>query len=228
MPVLRQNFFFKNFIDSRQLTDVKAGVPVGTQQRHHQWFDGGMGGPEGIRRHTGVNNVHPGLDGLEMAHRRHARCEMTVQVDRRFDRLLQGLDNGIGVIGRYQPGHILDADAVGAHGLEVFSLVDIIVDVINLSAHSRFGHGIADAALKMLAALLDDRNHRFKIAVVIQGIKSPENVHTVGGRPVDKGPGNIVGVVAITHQVLCSEQHRERRLFNITLQCPDAFPGVLV
>ncbi len=189
------------------MLDVKAGVPVGAQQGHYQRFDGRMGGAVGVRRHDGVDNINPGLDGFKMAHGRHARCEMTVQVDRRFDILLQGLDNGIGVIGRYQPGHILDTDAVGAHGLEVFGLVDIIVDVINLSAHPRFGHGITDTALKVFAALLDDRNHRFKIAVVIEGIKGPENIHPVSGGPVDKGPGNIIGVVPVPHQVLRPEQH---------------------
>ena len=132
---------------------------------------------------------------------------MTVQVNRRFDIFFQGLDNGIGVIGGDQSRHVFDTDAVRAHGLEVFGLVDKIIDVVNLAAHPRFGHGIADAALKMLAALFDDRHHRLEIAVVIQGIEGPEYIHPVLGGSFNKCTGHVIGVISIAHQVLSPQEH---------------------
>ena len=60
-----------------------------------------------------------------------------------------------------------NADGVRAHGFQVLGLVDEIVDIINLAAHAGFGHGIADAALEMLAGLLDGLDHGFKVPVVI-------------------------------------------------------------
>ena len=127
----------------------------------------------------------------------------------RLDRLLQGLDQLIGIIGRDQTGHVLDADAVRAHGLQVLGLVDVVVEVVDLAAHARFGHGVADAALKMLAAGLDGRHHGFKVAVVVQGVEGPEDIHAVGRRALHEGLGHIVGVVAVAHQVLAAQQHGE-------------------
>jgi hypothetical protein len=60
--------FSKISLISGQQLDVEAGVAVGAQQGHHQRLDGGMGGAVGIGRHTGVDDVHAGLDGLEVAH----------------------------------------------------------------------------------------------------------------------------------------------------------------
>jgi hypothetical protein len=91
----------------------KPGVAVGAQKAHHQRLDGGMGGAVGVRRHTGVDDVHAGLDGLEVAHGRHAGGEVAVQVNGQLDSRLEGLD-GIGIVGGDQAGHVLDADGLSA------------------------------------------------------------------------------------------------------------------
>ena len=140
---------------------------------------------------------------------------MTVQMYRGLDRCFKSLDNGIRIIRGYQTGHILNTDTVCAHGLQVLALLDIILQVIYFSAHARLGHGIADTALKMFTALLDDRYHRLEITIIVQGIKGPENIHAVGGGPVHKGPGHIIGIIAVSYQVLRSKQHGKRSFFHI-------------
>ncbi len=96
---------------------------------------------------------------------------MTVQMNRGFDRRFHGFYNGIGIIGCYESRHIFETDAVCAHGLEIFGFIYIIINIVNLAAQTRLGQGIAYAPLEVLTTLLDYRNHRFKIAIVIQGIK---------------------------------------------------------
>ena len=142
---------------------------------------------------------------------------MAVQMDRGLDRRLEGLDNGIRIIGRDEPCHILDADTVGAHGLKGLCLLDVIFQVVHFSAQTGFGHGIADTALKMFAALFDNRYHGLKIAIIVQGIKGPENIHPVSGGSFHKGPGHIIGIIAVPHQILGPKQHRERGFFHIPL-----------
>ncbi len=153
---------------------------------------------------------------------------MAVQVNRRFDGRLQRFDQIIGIIWRQQAGHVFDANAVRSHLFKIFGLVDVIVDVVNLSAHSRLGHGIANAALEMFAVFFDYRHHGFKVAVIIEGIKCSEYVHPILTGSFNKGLGDIIGIVAIAHQVLSPQQHRKRCLFDVTLQGTNAFPGVFI
>ena len=142
---------------------------------------------------------------------------MAVQVNRRFNGRLQGFDQIIGIIGRQQAGHVFDADAVGPHTLEILGLIDIIVNIVDLSAHTRLGHRVAHTTLEVLAVLFYHRNDRFKVTVVVKGIKCAKDVHPVFTGPFDKGLGDIIGVIAISDQVLGPQQHRKRRLFNIAL-----------
>jgi hypothetical protein len=59
---------------------------------------------------------------------------VAVQVNRALDRRLEGLDQLIGIVGGDQAGHVLDADAVGPHGLQLLGLVDIVVQIVDLAA----------------------------------------------------------------------------------------------
>jgi hypothetical protein len=52
---------------------------------------------------------------------------------------LERLDDCIGIVRGDQTGHVLDADTVGAHGFQVFGLVDIVIQVVDLAAQARFG-----------------------------------------------------------------------------------------
>ena len=125
-----------------------------------------------------------------------------MQVNRNLDRRLKGFDHLIGIVGGDQTGHVLDADRIGPHRLKRLGPIDIVLQVVNLAAQARLGHGVADAALEVLAVLLDHRHHGLKIAVVVQRIEGAEDVHPVGTGPVHEGPGHIVGIVAVAHQVL--------------------------
>ena len=80
----------------------------------------------------------------------------------------------------------------------------------------------------MLAVLLDHRDHGLEIAVVVQGVEGPKDVHPVRTGPVHEGPRHIVGIVAVAHQVLGPQQHRKGGFLDIAFERPDPFPGVLV
>ncbi len=151
-----------------------------------------------------------------------------MQVDGRLDGFLEGRHQFIGIVGRYQAGHVLDADAVRTHGLQLPGLLYVVVDVVDLTAQARLGQGIAHAALEVLACGLDGRHHDFEVAVVVQGVEGPKDVHAVGGGALDEDFGHVVGVVAVADQVLTAQQHREGGLLDVLLEGADALPGVLV
>ena len=86
---------------------------------------------------------------------------------------------------------------------EVLGFADIVIDVVYFAAHPRFGHGIADTALKMFPAFFNNSNNRLKVAVVVQGIKGPKNVHSVFRGSLHKSLGKIVGIIRITSYNVC-------------------------
>ena len=50
---------------------------------------------------------------------------------------LQRLDQRVGVVRRDQAGHVLDADRVGAHGLQFLRLADVVLEVVYTSPPRR-------------------------------------------------------------------------------------------
>ncbi|VTR68666.1 hypothetical protein DESC_720044 [Desulfosarcina cetonica] len=226
--VLGHDLFLEDLVDLGQQSDVKARVAVGAQKGHDQGLHGGVGGAIGVGGHARIDDVHAGLDGLEMTHGAHAGSKVAVQVNGCLDRGLEGLDQIIGVVGGDQAGHVLDADAVGAHGLQFLGLIDIIVQIVHFAAQARFGHGVADAALKVLAVRLDLGNDGLEIAVVVEGVEGPKDIHAVLAGTIHERIGHVIGVVAIAHQVLGAQQHGERGFLEVALQGADAFPGILV
>ena len=151
-----------------------------------------------------------------------------MQVDRNAYRRLQRLDEVVGIVGGDQAGHVLDADRVGAHIDKLFGLADVVVEVIYLAAEARLGQGVAHTALEVLAALLDLAHHRFKIAVVVQRVESTEDIDSVLRRTIDEGSRHVVGIVAVTNEVLCAQQHRERGFLGVTLEGAQTLPRIFV
>jgi len=127
---------------------------------------------------------------------------MAVEMDGFIYRLLQSLDQLIGVIRRQKSGHIFYAYAVRPHFFQFFSFFDVVVDIIHLPSHPSLGHAVTYTALKMLSAFLYDGSDRLEISVIVQGVERSEYVHPVFGRSIHKGFCNIIGVVTVSDQIL--------------------------
>jgi len=71
-----------------------------------------------------------------------------MQMDGNGDGLLQCLDKGIGIHRQQQVGHVLDADGIRAHILQLLGQLDEVGLVVD------GGHGIAQGGLHLSAVLL--------------------------------------------------------------------------
>ena len=67
----------------------------------------------------------------------------------------------------------------------------------------RIGH----RALGVLADLERRRDGRFEVPYVVHRVEYAEDIHPVLGGRLDKGFDDVVGVVAVTEDVLGAEQH---------------------
>ena len=145
-----------------------------------------------------------------------------MQVDRHADRRLEAADELVRVHRREQPGHVLDAEGVGAEILQASGQIDEPVNAVHRA------RGVADRGLHVLVRAADGGDGGFHVADVVQGVEDAENVHAVGGSPLDEGVHHVVGIVAIAHQILPPQQHLEPRIGHDALDRAQAFPGVLL
>ncbi len=190
-----------------QLAHIHARVALRPLQGDDERFDGGHRGPEGIGGKTGIDDVDARLDRLDVGHRGHAAGVMGVEMQGKLGDLLQRRDEIVDVVGRDDPGHILDADAVGAHRLERFALVHEIVEIEDVAAEAGLGQGVADRALEVLPVGLDPLHAGLEISEIVQGVEDPEDVDPDFAGFVHEGPDDVVGIIAVADQILSAEQH---------------------
>ncbi len=136
--------------------------------------------------------------------------------------VLDRLDQIVGLLGLDQRGHVLDADGVGAHVLQLLGQFGVLFVGVQRA------DGVADAALGVLAGLFHGVHGPLQVAGVVQRIEHAEHVHAVLGSFVDEAVNHIIGVVAITQQVLAAQQHLGWGVLQILLEGAQALPGIFV
>ena len=146
---------------------------------------------------------------------------MGVQVDGDADGLLQSLHQGIGVHRQQEVGHVLDADHVRAHLLQLpgqLHEVGLVVDG---------GHGIAEGGLHLSAVFLGRLNSLFQIADVVESVENADDVDAVFDGLGAEGVHHVVGVMLIAQDVLAPEQHLQFCVLHVLADGAQALPGVL-
>ena len=204
-----------------QLAQVQAGVADGSLQRCHQGLGGGLAGAVGHRRQGGVHDVYPGIGRHQQRHVAGAGGVVGVQVDGDADGLLQSLHQGIGVHRQQEVGHVLDADHVRAHLLQLLGQlheVGLVVDG---------GHGIAEGSLHLSAVFLGRLDGLFQIADVVESVENADDVDAVFDGLGAEGVHHVVGVVLIAQDVLAPEQHLQLGVLHMLADGAQALPGVL-
>ena len=85
-----------------------------------------LGGAVGEAGGRAVDHVDAGLDGLRHGHVSHAGGAVGVQDEGNIaDGVLDALDEVLGLVRAHGAGHILQADGVEAHVLELLAHLDI-------------------------------------------------------------------------------------------------------
>ncbi len=211
-----------------QASDVEAGVARAAGQRRDDGLHGRVRRAERERRQAGVDDVGAGVDGAEQRHVGHPAREVRVHHDRDRQVLLQPPDQLRRIVGREQAGHVLDAEAVGAHPLERLRLGDEVVEREHRPAERPLGHRVADGPLDVLAGLLDGLERGGEVAFVVERVEDAEHVDAAPGRVGDERFHHVVCVIAVADQVLAAEEHLQPDVRHQALEGADPVPRVLV
>ena len=205
-----------------QLVHIQAGIPDGALEGGHQGFGGGLGGAAGQRGQGGIDDIHAGLGRHQVDHVAGAGGVVGVQMDGHLDIGLELLHQGIGVIGQQQVGHVLDADGIRAHLLDLLGQLDEVLLVMHGA------DGVADAAFHPAAGLFDGLHGPLDVAGIIQGVEDAHHVDAVFDGFLAEGVHHVVGIVLVAQQVLAAQQHLQLGIGHMLAQLAQPLPGILV
>ena len=204
------------------LAEVQTRVAHGTLERGDEGFRRGLGGAVGERGERGIHDVHAGHRRHEIDHVARAAGVVGVQVDGNADGLLQALDEGVGVHRQQEVRHVLDAQGVRAHLLQLAAELDKIVLVVDGR------NGIGKSRLDLSTVFLGGLDGLLQIAHVVERVENADDVDSVFNALGAELVHHVVGIVLVAENVLTAEEHLQLRVRQVRAQLAQALPWVLV
>ena len=147
---------------------------------------------------------------------------MRMQIDRKGGSLFQRGNQIICLERTKKSGHILDADGVSTH------LLDLACNVLPVLQSIRIAQCINQRDLCVCAGFLGCLYSRLQIAKVIQAVKNTDTVDTVFNRLLYEAVNNIIRIVRISEDILAAKQHLGRSVLEVALQNTKSLPRILV
>ena len=147
---------------------------------------------------------------------------MCVNVDRNADILLESGDEVEALLRTHNTGHILDAERVTAHLLDLFAKGDKHLEVMDRTER------IADTALRMTAGL-DALVHRsLDVAQVVERVEDTDDIHAVLDALAHEAAHGIIRIMMVAEQILTAQQHLQLGIFHVRFDVAEPLPRVLV
>ena len=108
-----------------------------------------------------------------------------------------------------------------AHVLETLAHIDPQVDGVHIADR------VGDRSLRVFADFECRLDGCLQVTHVVHRVEDAEHVYAVDGAALHELAHEIVGVVAITENVLPTKQHLLRRIRHRSLQTPNTLPRIL-
>ena len=147
---------------------------------------------------------------------------MGVQVNGHADVFLQLLHQRVSVIGQQQVCHVLDADGIRAHLLQLHSQLHEVLFAVHRAL------GVADSSFHHAAVLFDELHGSFHVPGIVQSVEDTHHVNAVLNGLLAESLYHVVSVVTIAQDVLAAEQHLQLGVGKALLQGAQALPGIFI
>ena len=143
-----------------------------------------------------------------------------MELDRDLDGLLERLDELVSVIGSEQSGHILDADRIGAHLLELLCVLGVVLGGVDRSG------GVANRRLNVTFLFLGRVDSGLEVSGIVERVEDTQDVDAVGYRLLDKVLDDVVGVMTVAEDILSAEEHLKFGVLESVTEFTKSVPRV--
>ena len=183
----------------------------------------GLGGAVGEAGGCAVDDVDAGLNCLGHGHIRHAGGAVGMEDQRHIaDGVLDALDEVLCLIRAHRACHILQADGVKAHVLELFAHLDILFHGVDraLRVGDAAGSNGVLAAVFLVASSAVLMLRKSFSASKIRRMSMP-----FFDRQLDELFHNVVVIVLVAEQVLSAKEHLQLRVGHQSADIAQALHG---
>ena len=201
---------------------VQARVVLGALERRAQGLGRRLAGALGHRAQGGIHDVAARLNRLENGHRAGTGGVVRVQVDRQLGGRLELLDEAVGLIRQQQVGHILDADRIRAHLLDLLGQLEEVF----LGVHR--ADRVADGDFAVAAVFLGGLDGLLEVAQIVQRIEDADDVNAVLDGLFDELIHHVVRIMLVAENVLAAEEHLQLGVGHRLAQRAQALPRIFV
>ena len=188
-----------------------------------QSLGGRLGGAAGEGGDGGVDHIGTRLHRLQIGHESQAGGAVGVDHHRQFgDRVLDGGDQVIGVLGPHDARHVFDGDGLYAHFLEILHHGYVLFQGVDRAGGEADGTG---GVGPLLDGLVDGY---LQVAHIVQSVEDTDDVDAVLDGVLHEFTHHVIGIVLIAQDVLASQQHLELGIGHLGPDLPQPLPGVLL
>ena len=136
--------------------------------------------------------------------------------------ILDGGHQVIGLLGAHDTGHVLDADGLHTHLLELLDHLHVLLQGVDRAGGEADGAGGVGA---LLHGLLDGH---LQIAHVVQRVENTDDVDAVLHGILHELAHHVIGIVLIAQDVLAPQQHLQLGVGHLGADLAQSLPGVLL
>ena len=205
---------------------VQAGLNAHLGQSIVDALGSGLAGTVGEAGGSGIDDVHAGLDGLHNGHISHAGGAVGVQNQGQgHTGILDALEQLLSLLGAHGTGHVLQADGVEAHLLQLLAHFGVLLGGVDGAL------GVGDAAGShgtLGAVLLGCFQSGLDVAEIVQSIEDTQHIDAVLDGQLHELLHHIIVIVLVAQQVLTAEQHLESGVGHGLANLAQTLPGIFV
>ena len=173
------------------LVEVETRIARRALERGDERLGSRLGGAIGKRGERGVDNVDARHRSHQVDHVARTAGVVRVQMDGDADGLLEALDKGVGVHRQQQVGHVLDAESVRAHLLELLGELDEVILIVN--GRDRVG----ERSLDLTAVLFRGLDGLLQVAHIVERIENADDVDAVFDGPAAELVHDVIGIMLV-------------------------------
>ena len=216
---------FGEFVQGRQ---VQPRVARGVSQGGDDGIEVGLAGRTAHGGDGQIGDIDPRLAGFEDRRGVDAAGVVRVKMDGQARFFLERPDQRVRRKGPAQARHVLDAQEMRSHPLQLPGQTHVIIEGILGPLRIEYVAGVTDGGLANSRGVPHGLHRHLEVGRVIERIEDAEDVNAAGRRVAHESRHDVVRVIGVTDGIGAAEEHLKADVGNPFPQQAQTVPRVLM